>query len=68
MFRDDLGGNLVGLEREKRIARVNVLARFFVPNGDDAAGNRFTDRGNFDFDTHARLTLCAMKGRGHQAK
>ena len=52
-FRDDLGGNFVGLEREESFAFVDELTGFLAPNGNDTTGDRFADRWNFNFDSHA---------------
>ena len=42
-------------------AGFDVFARFLVPDGNDAAGDRFADRRNFDFDAHEGVTLCAIE-------
>src|SRR5947207_5523714 len=52
-FRDDFRRNFVGLKSEECIAGVYEVAGFFMPDRYDTAGDRFADRGNFDFDRHA---------------
>ncbi len=62
----DLGRNLVGLKGEERFARLDVFARLLVPDGDDTALDRFTDRRDFYFDAHespnlSRTLSCGRK-------
>src|SRR5437764_62091 len=49
---DDFGRNLIGLEREEGFAFAYELAGFLVPGRDNTAGDRFTYRGNFNFNRH----------------
>ena len=38
-----------------------------MPNGNDTAGHRFTDRGNFYFDDHARELRKLIERRGRES-
>src|SRR5260370_20809328 len=55
-FGRDLRRNFVGLEGKERIAGVDEITGLFVPDGNDSAGDRFANCGNFYFDGHPRLT------------
>src|SRR6266513_2816851 len=67
LFRDDLGGNFVGFEGEKCVPCIDEVARFLVPDGDDTAGDRFADCGDFNFNGHVlgeRRELSAFRQQG----
>ena len=51
-FRGDLRRNFVGFKREQRFARCDGIAVVFVPDGEEAAGDRFADGWDFDFERH----------------
>jgi hypothetical protein len=55
-FSNDFSRNFVGLESEERIAFFYLLARFLVPDGNDTAGNRLADGGNFHLHAHCAAT------------
>ena len=47
-----LGGNLVGFELVDRLIFFDVIAIFYVPNGQDAAADGFAHCGNSNFSSH----------------
>ena len=51
LFRGDLRGDLVRLQREQRVAGCHGVAVVFVPGGKQAAGDGFADGGDFDFES-----------------
>jgi len=65
-FSDNIRGDLVRLECEKRFAFVHELARLFMPGGDDSAGHRLPNRRNFYLNDHCRdlPKLIERRGRG----
>ncbi len=53
-FGDDFGSDLVGLDFKEGIAGLDVGAVRFAPDAEDAGSDRFTDRGDFDFEGHKK--------------
>ena len=49
-FGEDLGGDLVGLDLEERIAGGDGVTVFLLPAADHAGGDGFADGGDFDGD------------------
>ena len=55
-FGNDFSRNFVSFESEEGLAFFYLLARFLVPDGNDTAGNRFADSGNFHLHAHCAAT------------
>ena len=47
-----LGSNLIGFELVDWLIFFDVIAIFYVPNGEDAAANGFAHCGNSNFSSH----------------
>src|SRR3954447_3735972 len=60
-FGVDFGRNFVGLQSEERIARRDLFAGFFVPDGNDSTRDGFTNGGDFYFETHEGAIVGALQ-------
>src|SRR5205823_10925751 len=57
-FGSDFGGNLVGLQGKQSVTSIHKIARVFVPNGHDTAGDGFAYGWDLYFHTHVSGILC----------